>query len=65
MEFKFTCGIYFFTQASGKLFYTYFKKKKHIVKNDDFQAFLLTKVIIYDNLITCEKRITVKKAMNE
>ena len=27
------------------------------MKNDDFQAFLLTKVIIYDNLLTCEKRI--------
>ena len=27
--------------ASGKLFYTYFKKKKHIVKNDDFQAFFV------------------------
>lgn len=35
------------------------------MKNNDFQAFLLTKVIIYDNLITCEKRTTVKKAMNE
>lgn len=35
------------------------------MKNNDFQAFLLTKVIICDNLITCEKRITVKKAMNE
>ena len=51
--------------ASGKLFYTYFKKKKHIVKNDDFQAFLLTKVIIYDNLLTCEKRIAAIKTMNE
>lgn len=30
------------------------------MKNNDFQAFLLTKVIIYDNLITCEKRITEK-----
>ena len=27
------------------------------MKNDDFQAFLLTKVIIYDNLITCEKEL--------
>ena len=32
------------------------------MKNNDFQAFLLTKVIIYDNLITCEKRITDKKS---
>lgn len=31
------------------------------MKNDDFQAFLLTKVIIYDNLLTCEKRIADKK----
>lgn len=35
------------------------------MKNDDFQAFLLTKVIIYDNLITCEKRIAAIKTMNE
>jgi len=47
------------------LFYPYFRNEKRIMKNNDFQAFLLTKVIIYDNLITCEKRITVKKAMNE
>lgn len=31
------------------------------MKNDDFQVFLLTKVIIYDNLLTCEKRIADKK----
>nr|DAN83991.1 MAG TPA: hypothetical protein [Caudoviricetes sp.] len=35
------------------------------MKNDDFQAFLLTKVIIYDNLLTCEKRIAAIKTMNE
>jgi len=35
------------------------------VKNEDFQAFLLTKVIIYDNLLTCEKRIAAIKTMNE
>ena len=32
------------------------------MKNNDFQAFLLTKVIIYDNLLTCEKRIADKKS---
>lgn len=31
------------------------------MKNDDFQAFLLTKVIIYDNLLTCEKELQIKK----
>ena len=35
------------------------------MKNNDFQAFLLTKVIIYDNLLTCEKRIVAIKTMNE
>lgn len=30
------------------------------MKNDDFQAFLLTKVIIYDNLLTCEKELQIK-----
>lgn len=35
------------------------------MKNNDFQAFLLTKVIICDNLLTCEKRIADKKTMNE
>lgn len=35
------------------------------MKNNDFQAFLLTKVIIYDNLLTCEKRIAAIKKMNE
>lgn len=35
------------------------------MKNDDFQVFLLTKVIIYDNLLTCEKRIAAIKTMNE
>lgn len=35
------------------------------MKNNDFQAFLLTKVIIYDNLLTCEKRIASIKTMNE
>jgi hypothetical protein len=35
------------------------------MKNNDFQAFLLTKVIIYDNLLTCEKRIAAIKTMNE
>ena len=35
------------------------------MKNNDFKAFLLTKVIIYDNLLTCEKRIAAIKTMNE
>lgn len=35
------------------------------MKNNDFQAFLLTKIIIYDNLLTCEKRIAAIKTMNE
>jgi len=35
------------------------------MKNNDFQAFLLTKVIVYDNLLTCEKRIAAIKTMNE
>lgn len=35
------------------------------MKNNDFQAFLLAKVIIYDNLLTCEKRIAAIKTMNE
>lgn len=35
------------------------------MKNNDFQALLLTKVIIYDNLLTCEKRIAAIKTMNE